>query len=161
MNWKYYDRIILKKLKSRSKTTKSPSLKKKVSKQTKVQPKDFASLLFKPILINLDDLFVTSQNKTSEKNKQESNRGEKTTVTSQGRTFVRSRRKMLGFSDGKTADESCNSCDVTINSTSSDVNACGDVANQSFVTSEQSALDVSNVSADSGMGFINDSMSES
>ena len=159
MNWKHYDQIILKKLKSRSKTTTSALKKKK--KITKTQPKDVALLLSQPILINLDDLFVTSQNKTSEKNKQKSNRDGKPGVTSQGKTFVRSRRKLLGFSDGKTADESCNSCDVTINSTSSDVNACGDVANQSFVTSEQSALDVSNVSADSGMGFINDSMSES
>ena len=161
MNSKHFDRIILKKLKSRCSETKSPpSVQKKKRKPT---IEGLASLLSEPILINLDDLFVESQCKTSEKNKQKFNCDGKPKVTSHKKFIRRSKNEQQMLlqccSDGKPADEQSNSCDVTISSTSSEVNACGDVVNRSFVTS--SVLNVSNVSADSGVGLFNDSISAS
>ena len=62
MNWKYYDSIILKKLKPKSKKTQSPSME-----GPKPQLEGLDSLLSNPVLVNLDDLFVTQQDDDSEK----------------------------------------------------------------------------------------------
>ena len=140
MNWKYIDSILRKKLKPRRNT--SPS-----TKRSKLQLEGLNSLLSDPILTNLNDLCVTSQDVVKEK------RLSCTCFVCHGKFFG-------------TSNEQSHECeyDVTLtNSSFSNENfACNDELNDSTTKSELPALELSrSYSEDSGISSIgNDSICE-
>ena len=144
MNWKYHDKVISEKLKSRSKKDTSLSLE-----GSKPQLECLDSLLSNPILINLDDFSVTSQEKTNEKLQRVSY----TCFACDGK-----------FSELENEQRHSFECDVTMinSSMTSEDSAFNDVLNQSNMMSELSTSDLSKSFSDDSV-FSNsgdDSFSE-
>ena len=126
MNWKHYDTVILGKLKPRSKksTRSQTSLK-----MPKPQLEGLDSLLSNPILINLDNVSVTSQVIASEKLQ----RFSYTCCVCDG--------NFPSSYDEQRHD--CEYDDTMTNSSVSSRDACNSTLNQSNMTSELSTSDLS------------------